>query len=174
MPQYCDECGSSLPESGTCRDHLDDLLLLEWQIPGGSGELAHFYAVGTYNLQHPRSMNLTADALAVLRTAINDCLEGRATIEEIRQRARRGAAAAGRVTRRPGDPEVSLPVTSWPMTIADVLTVGADRDAYSERVSRWARSAVSALEHSGNAGLVPGERTSSHNNFTGPGLSSIE
>ena len=81
-----------MPEGGSCRDNLNALLLLEWQIPGAPASLAHFYAVGTYNLQHPRSMNFTAEALAGLRMAIVDSLDGRATIEEIRQRARRGAA----------------------------------------------------------------------------------
>ena len=148
MSRTCDECGSAVPEGGSCRDNFNDLLLLEWQIPGGPGELAHFYAVGTYNLQHPRSMNLTIEAFNGLREAVLDSLEGRATIEEIRQRARRGAAAAGRVTRRPGDPELNPPVTGWPMTIADVLTVEAYQKAYLERVSRWARSATTTREES--------------------------
>jgi hypothetical protein len=134
MPEICDECGAAVPEGGSCLDNLHALLLLEWQIPGGPGDLAHFYAVGTYNLQHPRSMNFTADAISGLRSALADSLAGRATIDEIRLRARRGAAAAGRVTRRPGDPEVHWPVVAWPMTIADVLTVEAELNAYAERV----------------------------------------
>jgi hypothetical protein len=31
------------------------------------------------------------------------------------------------------------------MTVADVLTVAAERDAYAERVARWARSVRAAL-----------------------------
>ena len=138
-----------MPEGGSCRDNFHDLLLLEWEIPGGPGDLAHFYAVGTYNLQHPRSMNLTIEAFNGLREAVLDSLEGRTTIEEIRQRARRGAATAGRVTRRPGDPEVSVEVKVWPMSVGDVLKAEPETAAYSDRVIHWARSVVSALERSG-------------------------
>jgi len=146
MPATCDECGAAVPDGGSCRDNLNSLLLLEWQIPGGPGDVAHFYAVGAYNLQHARSMNFTAEAFTGLLAAIRDSLDCRATLEEIRRRARRGAAAAGRVTRRPGDPEVDLLVTLWPMTVGDVLTVDVERDEYSDRVSRWARSVLSTLE----------------------------
>src|SRR3954471_6146382 len=82
MPMTCEECGAAVPDGGSCRDNLDALLLLEWQIPGGPGDLAHFHAVGTFNLQHPRSMNFTVEALTGLRAAIRDSLEGRAMIEE--------------------------------------------------------------------------------------------
>jgi hypothetical protein len=35
------------------------------------------------------------------------------------------------------------------MTVAVVLTVASDRDAYAEQVSRWARSAREALDADG-------------------------
>lgn len=62
MTAICPECGASVPEGGSGRDHFHALLLLESQIPGGPGLLPHFYAVATYGLQHPRGMNYTADA----------------------------------------------------------------------------------------------------------------
>jgi hypothetical protein len=146
MSETCDECGAAVPEGGTCRDNLNALLLLEWQISRGPGDLAHFYAVAAYNLQHPRSMDFTVRAVSGLRAALLDSLEGRATLDEIRLRARRGASAAGRVTRRPGDPDVRWPAPDWPMTIADVLGVEPELTAYSERVTRWARSVLAVLE----------------------------
>jgi hypothetical protein len=38
------------------------------------------------------------------------------------------------------------------MTVADILTVAADRDTYAERVLRWARSTREALEDRSGAG----------------------
>lgn len=146
MTAMCPECGAMLSEGATCRVHFDDLLGLEWRIPGGPGELAHFYAVATYNLQHPRGMNLTVEALAGLRTAVRDALAGRVTMDELRRRARRGHQGAARVTRRAGDAEVRWKVTTWPMTVADMLTIEADAATYAEHVSRWARSVLDTLD----------------------------
>ncbi len=89
MNPFCSECGAEVPAGGACRDHFHALLGLEWQIPGGPGELSHFYAVATYGLQHPQGMNYTADTIAGLRQAVADALDGRATIEDLRRRVRR-------------------------------------------------------------------------------------
>ena len=147
MPGVCPECGAAVPDGGSCRDHFHALLLLESEIPGGPGAVPHFLAVATYGLQHPASMNYTAAALAGLRACVADQLDGRATLEDIRRRVRAGAAAAGRVTRRPGDEVVRWPVASWPMTVADVLAGGAE--GYAERVTVWARSIREALDAAG-------------------------
>ena len=90
----CLECGAPLSEGTSCRDHFNALLLLEWQIPGGPGALAHFYAVATYGLQHPDSMNYTEDTLAGLKTAVVDALDGRVTLAELRLRTRHTADGA--------------------------------------------------------------------------------
>jgi hypothetical protein len=140
MGETCPECGAAVPDGGSCRDHFHALLLLEWQIPGGAGLLAHFYAVAAYALQHPRSMNYTAESLTGLRQSVADALEGRITIEGLRRRARRGAEAAGRVTRRESDAEIPEPVGAWSMSVEDVLTVEPRAEAYAERVTAWARS----------------------------------
>src|SRR5688500_18118107 len=105
MAATCPECGAAVPEGGTCRDNLPALLLLESQIPGGPGDLAHFYAVASYGLQHPGSMNYTAETVAGLRAAVADALDGRATVADIRRRMRQQAEGPRRVTRRAGDPE---------------------------------------------------------------------
>src|SRR5438105_567632 len=100
MATTCTECGAALPEGGTCRDHFHALLLLESEIPGGPGSLAHFYAVASYGLQHPGSMNYTAETAEGLRSAVSDLLDGRATIQAIRRRIGRQAKGSRRCTRR--------------------------------------------------------------------------
>jgi hypothetical protein len=146
MPDICPECGAPVPDGGSCRDHFHALLLLEGEIPGVAGSILHFYAVATYGLQHPVSMNYTAEALAGLRAALADVLDGRATLHELRRRGRRDADGPRRVTRRAGDPEVPRRQRRWPMTIADVCTAdtfGAydTPEEYADRVIPWARSA---------------------------------
>jgi len=146
MSSRCAECGAPVSPSGSCREHLETLLALEWQIPGGPGELAHFYAAATYGLQHPRAMNYTIDAVTGLRRAVADALTSRASIGELRRRARAGAKRTGRMTRRDGDEEVEWQITAWPMTIVDVLQAMAERDAYAQYVSQWACSVIGALD----------------------------
>jgi hypothetical protein len=144
--ETCPECGARLPEGGTCRDHFDALLALEWQIPGGPGEVAHFHAVACYGLQHPDSMGYTAETLAGLRQALADQLSGRATLDEIRRRTRRQVDGAARVRRREGDAAPAWRRGGWPMTVADILTVAPETAAYGERVREWACSVLEALE----------------------------
>jgi hypothetical protein len=52
----CPECGASVRPGESCRDHFHALLALEWQVPGGPGEPAHFHAVASFLLQRPVSM----------------------------------------------------------------------------------------------------------------------
>ena len=100
MAEICPECGAPVPEGGSCRDHFHALLLLEGEIPGVAGSILHFYAVATYGLQHPDSMNYTAEALAGLRAALADALDGRVTVGELRRRGRRDAGGPERVLER--------------------------------------------------------------------------
>jgi hypothetical protein len=107
MAEVCPECGAPVPEGGSCRDTFHALLLREWEIPGGPGALAHYYAVAAYGLQHPDSMNYTADALAGLHAGLADVLDGRATIDALRRPMRRALDGQVRITRRAGEPAVS-------------------------------------------------------------------
>ncbi|GAC1466003.1 MAG: hypothetical protein NVSMB9_06130 [Isosphaeraceae bacterium] len=150
MNGVCSECGAAIPEGGSCRDHFHALLGLEWEVPGGPGEMPHFFAVACYGLQHPESMNYTADTLAALHTALADVLDGRATLDEVRRRTRRSLNGAARVTRREGEAVIPWRTGSWPMTVADVLTVEPEVNAYAERVSLWARSVRAALDIEGS------------------------
>jgi len=144
MSAICSECGAPVPDGGSCRDNFHALLLLEAEVPGGPGALPHFYAVASYGLQHPDSMNYTADTLAGLRASVADVLDGRATLAEILRRVRRAANGAVRVTRRAGDAEVRWHRGNWPLTVADVCAGGVD--GYADGVLRWARSIREILD----------------------------
>ena len=142
--EYCPECGAPVPDGGSCRDNFDAPLLLESQIPGRSDYQSHFYAVTSYILQHPDTMNYKADAFAGARQNLADMLDGTATIYEVRQRMRRAADGPTRVVRRPGDPVPTGHTGTWPVTIADVLSLSANCDPtatdYAAHVLRWAQS----------------------------------
>jgi hypothetical protein len=144
MPDACPECGAPIPDGGSCRDNFHALLLKEGEVPGVPGSIIHFYVVGTYVLQHPDSMNSTAEALTGLRAALADSLDGRITVDALLRRVRQGAEKAGRVTRRPGEPGVRWRRGGWPMNVADVLA--ADADTFADVVTRWARSVRETLD----------------------------
>src|SRR5690606_3881862 len=95
----CPECGAPVPPGAGCQASFHELLALEWEIPGGPGMVPHFYLVAGYGLQHPEAMGYTQEAVDGLVTAVSDILEGRATIDDVRHRARQAVAQAGRVTR---------------------------------------------------------------------------
>src|SRR4051794_8105676 len=91
MAVICQECGAPLPDGAECIGHFHALLLLEYEVAadpdataGGRGQVAHFYAVSSYLLQHPEGMNYTAEALAGVRRGLADHLAGRVTISEQR------------------------------------------------------------------------------------------
>lgn len=144
MSRTCSECGAPVPEEGTCQDNFHAFLLLESEIPGGPGNIAHFYAVASYALQHPESMGYTAEALAGLRASLADHLDGKATVDDIRRRNSRANNGSNRVTRRAGDGVVRWDVQAWQMTVADVCAGGIE--GYRERVERWARSVRKSLD----------------------------
>jgi ribosomal protein S18 acetylase RimI-like enzyme len=143
MEARCPECGAALESGRTCRDYFDELLTLEWQIPGGPGEKSHFLAVASYNLQHPSLF--TPAMLVLLRQTLADVIAGRATIEVARARARTTAEGSVRVRRRAGDS--SSPPSQWPrnwvMNVRDVCGVPASR--YLQQVDAWATSVDSSL-----------------------------
>ena len=156
MADRCAECGAPLDGGAPCLDLFHAILALEWSIPGGPGELSHFYAVASYGLQHPKGMNYTAETVEGLRSAVADSLEGRASLAMIRERARGAAHAVGRVTRREGDAEVIREGETWPMTVADLLPTPPEREAYAERVESWARSIVRTLDRHAPRGQAAG------------------
>lgn len=132
-------------------DHFHALLLLEWEvaadpaaISGGRGETAHYHAVSSYVLQHPETMNYTAEALAGLRHNLAEQLAGNVRIPELRSQVRRAADGNTRITRRAGDEVKRWPVDSWPTTVSDVLAGGVE--GYCDRVAAWAKSILRTLD----------------------------
>jgi hypothetical protein len=139
----CPECGATVSRGGSCRDNFHALLALECDVLGGAGGVAHFYAVSSYVLQHPRSMDYTVESLDGLRTSVSDSLAGTVNVQGLRARAGEASKAAGNVTRREGDPVPEWRVSEWHMTVEDVLAGGTER--YAERIEAWARSVIAAL-----------------------------
>jgi hypothetical protein len=151
----CAECGAELGSTGSCmEDYFYALLHLESEIPGGPGEIAHFYAVASYGVQHPRSLGYTRETLVGLRAALGAMVAGTADLDDVRRRARYHAANAGRVTRRSGDAIAGWETRRWPMTVTDVLEKGAE--GYQASVERWARSIIETLR--GREPVDAGER----------------
>lgn len=146
MSDRCPECGVGLQPGGSCRDNFNALLALEWDIPGGAGTIAHFYAVSSYILQHPDSMFYTVESIAWLRSAVVSALAGEVSTEDLRRSAGQGGKKSGHVTRRSGDPIPEWEVERWSMTVADVLAGGVD--GYGERVEEWAASVIADLSAS--------------------------
>jgi hypothetical protein len=132
-----------------CRDYFHDLLVLESQIPGGSGEEPHFLAVATYNLQHPREF--MPAMLVGLRRTLADVLAGRATVADARHRARGATDGPTRVLRRVEMPFSAAELkllsawpTHWTMTIRDVCGVAPER--YTAQVRVWANAVTADLD----------------------------
>ena len=145
---HCPDCGAPLDLGRQCRDYFYELLALEARVPGVPDLLSHFYAVATYNLQHPAAF--IPGAIYGLRTALTDALGGNADIRELRRRA--GAAAQGitRVLRQPAEDGESSQATltkewptEWPMTVRDVCI--AEPQDYERRVREWATSVAAVL-----------------------------
>lgn len=68
----CPECGAPVPPGASCQANFHALLALEWDIPGGPGEIVHFFAVATYGIQHPDSMGYTKATVNGLLGAVRD------------------------------------------------------------------------------------------------------
>ena len=127
----------------SCTEHMHALLFLESTIPGGPGDVAHFFAVASFGVQHPAAMGYTKDTMIGLRAAVADVLDGRRDLSDVRRAARFEAARAGRVTRRAGDAVPAWPIRRSPMLVTDVLAGGVER--YGASVEHWARSIVETL-----------------------------
>jgi hypothetical protein len=118
--------------------------LLEGEIPEVAGSILHFYAVACYNLQHPDSVSLTAEALAGLRRNLADALDGKALVMELRRRTRLATDGPRRVRRRSGEAPVDWYRGLWPVNVTDILTATAA--TYPELVEAWAHSIRATLD----------------------------
>lgn len=147
MSDICAECGAPLADGATCRDNFYALLGLEWEVPQGAGTQAHFFAVSSYILQHPDSMNYTAESLEWLREAVRSALAQEITVAGLRAQAAELGGAAGNVTRRDGDVVPRWEVVTWRMTVADILRAGTP--GYGDRVRHWADTVLKDLDEAG-------------------------
>lgn len=144
----CPECGAALQGVNACQEYFHELLALEWRVPGASGGLPHFFAVASFNLQHPSGF-LPA-ALLGLRATLADVLAERADIAEARRRARNAADGPARVRRREEDvlSDSDLRMlnawpTTWSATVLDVCRVAPEE--YPDRVRAWAAAVSERL-----------------------------
>ncbi|MCW5714514.1 MAG: hypothetical protein KIT43_08400 [Bauldia sp.] len=158
----CAECGARLGPGETCTDLFNRMLAVEWAMigrlgggiapeaflataAGSIGTRAHFFAVGSYQLQHPEG--LTAAALTGLLLGIGDVLAGRRGVTDIRLDARRAFNGPQRVRRGRGegrDPALGKWPSAWPLTVADCCDV--DPDDYADAVRRLAEATVAAID----------------------------
>ena len=149
MESRCIECGAVLERGRECREYLHELLAVESQVPGAGGGEPHFFAVASYNLQHPSGFVPTA--LIGLRHSVADVLAGRAAIADVLRRTRLTTNGSTRVRRRadepPSDSERKLLrdwPTTWKITVRDVCTVSPE--GYAEAVRAWATAVSAALD----------------------------
>lgn len=158
----CPECGARLRPGETCGDLFNRMLAVEWAMiglleestdekasrssdAGAIGTRAHFFAVGSYQLQHPDG--LTAEALVGLYAGLGDVLAGRRAVADIRLEARRAFDGPQRVRRRPEDgrdPALGPWPAEWPVTVADCCDVAPE--AYADAVERLAEATVAAID----------------------------
>ncbi|MEU8330606.1 DUF5946 family protein [Micromonospora sp. NPDC048839] len=146
----CAECGGALPTSGDCWTRLHELLEIETRVlptlDPQAGMRAHFFAVATYQLQHPS--RLTREALDGLHAAV-DAMTGASPppIAHLRRDTGRFAAGSRKVTRSAPPTDRShidrrWPV-SWSVTAHDV-TEEAETE-YPDAVGRWAVATLADL-----------------------------
>ncbi|MCC6734923.1 MAG: hypothetical protein IT534_02205 [Bauldia sp.] len=162
MPNRCPECGAPPGAGESCADLFNRMLAVEWEMIGRIGRRiapeaflarevaavgmkAHFFAVGSYQLQHPAG--LTAAALAGLHQGLGDVLAGRREVADVRLAARRAFNGPQRVRRSAAggrDPMLGLWPSTWPLTVADCCDV--DPDTYADAVARLAAATVAAID----------------------------
>lgn len=157
---YCPDCGAALGDAETCNDLFNRMLALEWEVmaylggsvppekfletpSGADGLNAHFYAVGTYQLQHPDRLEVAM--IHGLRDEIGAMLAGTTTIAETRLRHRRQFDGPQRVRRRETgrDPALGPWPDRWPTTVADICVVAVED--YVGAVRRWAETSLYAI-----------------------------
>lgn len=158
----CPQCGAALSSGETCTDLFNRMLAVEWamigalgaSIPpeaflateaGAIGTRAHFFAVGSYQLQHPAG--LMAEALVGLHSGLRDVLAGWRQVADVRLEARRAYNGPQRVRRSAEegrDPGLGPWPAAWPVTVADCCDVLPE--AYAAAAQRLAEATVAAID----------------------------
>jgi hypothetical protein len=125
------QCGGALPDVGTCRDGLRDLVDAR-----GEDAIESRLAIACYTLQHPDEQSERALRWARFQ------LEG--TLSEggrfaIQQRAMRNLEVAIESDARP-EPDARR-VLQWKMTLTDVISPDdGSQSGLLDRIEAWARA----------------------------------
>lgn len=136
----CPDCGAPVADDRTCRAMFEELLAHEYTFPQAFGAI-HHVTVAAYCLQHPRGYS--RGAIDMWRTIVGESLDGLSTPQDFLRRARFQMGSADVRVREPGaEPPENWP-TTWPLTVADVVTPPGetpDADGHVARVRRWAQA----------------------------------
>lgn len=135
----CDECGAQPRDGMACRQQWDELLALEFTDPRAGS--VHFLTVACYQLQHPASFRLTAEARRWLEDALRDVVMHGQPAMAVRDTLQRAYDGHRRVRDTATAP---APRVRWSATVADV-GVG-DPERHAARVRAWAVSVLSDLD----------------------------
>lgn len=142
----CEECGSPLVGSESCRGFFDRLLAVEFEDRRAFAE--HHLTVACYCLQHPKGYSGEAvDAWWELVRASLEQGTSPATIRRAMSAQFEGATSV----RREGSHVAVWWPRRWPMTVRDVVQP-EEQDAsptmHVDRVRTWARSVLETLDRS--------------------------
>ena len=154
MATHCPECGALVKENDTCQSNFHALLYREneiYQVPSGllesrDGQIAHFYAVSCYAIQHPDSMGYTVGALLEARANLAAHLDGDVSLAMILAKIRATAKDSPKTLRRAGDPIHCWHVPKWSLTAVDVLATDATPEAYMDATTRWAKATLTDID----------------------------
>jgi len=133
----CSECGALSHDGLSCQERLHGILALEANDP--ELQSLHFLTVAAYNIQHPAQF--TDDALAGLRKSFSDYLDGRITVENIKERNREFNGP--KRVLKPALERTPI-LRCWKMTTADVF-LPFQPQGTAERVKKWTESVKSEL-----------------------------
>jgi hypothetical protein len=132
--EVCAECGAPRRRGLTCRQQWDELLALEFSDPRAAP--VHLLTVACYQLQHPRTFPLTAEARHRLRELLEDVVLRGRPLGEARDALQQRFDGPARVAAA-AEPVAAAPA-AWSMTIVQVG--GPDPDIHVATVRRWAAS----------------------------------
>lgn len=146
----CVECGAELPPSGDCWTRVHELLDVEnralLRIDGETAKRAHFFAIASYQLQHPS--RLTPAATEGLRSGVREMLGPDAPpIDAFRRNVGRRIAGT-KVGRKAATDDRHHVHPKWPrrwsVTVVDVLA--RPDDDYPQAVTAWASACLGELD----------------------------
>ncbi|MFD1860782.1 hypothetical protein EHW97_11600 [Aeromicrobium camelliae] len=149
MPE-CVECGAELPRSAECWTRVHELLEVENRvlagIDGETAKRAHYFAIASYQLQHPS--RLTRAAAEGLRSGVREMLgPGAPSIDAFRRAVGRRVSGTkvGRVAEAGDRHHVH---SNWPRrwTVTAVDVLAQPDDAYPQAATEWASACLRDLD----------------------------